>query len=329
VISDPARSTPDVPVPLTLVTGFLGAGKTTLLDTLLARLAPRRWGVIVNEVAPLGIDQDLLTVDPGALVTLPNGCLCCTFQGDLVPAVRRLLEADGELAGILVETSGLAEPDPIVTACFMDPYLASHVQLDAVVTVVDGLRGPTLLADPELSELMHHQAAIADVLVVTRLDQAPEPHIARMVAWGERHAPLARIHAIAKGDLAPEWLVGLHAHDLRTGLPTVGHPVAAHDHGHTIGHEVLEFDRPLDARLLDRTLCELLREHGDDLLRCKGIVHLADEPERWIFQGAGPLFATSTGAPWQPDEPRLSRLVFIGRHLETMNLRERVTATLV
>ena len=209
----------------------------------------------------------------------------------------------------------------------MDPYLASHVQIDAVVTVVDGSRGPDLLNDGELSPLLHHQVAIADVVVVTRRDQAPEEAISMMVNWARRQAPMAKIHAVARGDMPPEDLVGIRAHDLQSGLPARETCSHGHTHAAGIGNETLVFDTPLDPRLVDRTLCDLLRDHGHDLLRCKGIVHLAGEPERWIFQGAGPLFATGTGKAWQPGESRTSRLVFIGRQLDRMNLHARFTAT--
>ena len=312
-------------LPLTLITGFLGSGKTTLLDALLKELNGRRWAVIVNEVAPLGIDPDLLGMNPEALVTLPNGCLCCTFQGDLVPAVRQLRQADPKLEGILVETSGLAEPDPIVTACFMDPYLAANVSLDGVITVVDGVRGPHLLEDQDLSALMHHQTAIADVVVVSRADQAKPVDLSMMISWARHQAPLARVISATMGRVPSEYLIGLHAHDLRADLPEL----ADHVHAHDIGHETMVFDRPFDARTLDRMLCDLLREHGDDLLRCKGIVEVDEDPNRWIFQGAGPLFATSSGESWGSTNPRISRLVFIGRNLERMHLRERVQSCVI
>jgi G3E family GTPase len=298
---------PDI-LPTTLLTGFLGSGKTTLLRRALVSPQLADTAVIINEIGEIAIDHHLVDFVEGNVLELPGGCLCCAVREDLARTLRSLLERRdaGEIRRfrrIAIETTGLADPAPILFTLGTDPVLDHRLRLSAVVTLVDAVQGAeTLDRFPEAAR----QAALADALVITKTDLAPlGPEFARRLDLINDRAE--RIVAADEPD-AGAVLFGAGQRATAPGIPA--EPVAAHTHGIdafgvVLGGEVsrLEFARALGG---------LARERGTDLLRVKGIVRFADRPERpAVVQAAQhALFAPEWLDQW-PDGDRRSRLVFV------------------
>lgn len=316
-------SEPDPRVPVTLVTGFLGAGKTTFLNHLLGSDHGAKLAVIINEFDELGIDRDLVVNTQGQLVEMNNGCLCCTVQGDLKEVIADLLASGRTIEGLVIETTGLANPGPIATAFFADPYLCEATRLDAIVTLVDGYHLPSRLqASPDADrELMLAQIGYADVILLNKTDLLDSEEAAAVEALLRGHNELARIHRTRFGvvPLASVQHLAAFEFDARFAAGD-GHP-----HAPDLGSLSFRMPQAFDQVKLNTFFCNLLREQGESIYRCKGIVNVDRMPEPLVFQGVSALFATAPGRPWAPDEPRETRAVFIGRNLD----RARIEAGLL
>lgn len=331
-------------IPMTVITGFLGSGKTTLLNALLARPEAANTAVIINEYGEVGVDHDLVQNIAESVTLLDNGCVCCVVRGDLETALRDMFLArrSGEIASferVILETTGLADPAPVMQAISNDPALTEHYRLDGVITLVDGAQGSAQLVDTVEAI---KQAAVADRLVITKADLTDPQAIAKLTAELKAINPTARITAALKGEVEPEFLlsVGLdrsrvapEAIDRWLGAPT--HDAHAHGeeepHGHT--HNIvtftLWFEQPFKRATFERCVELLTSLRGADLLRVKGLVNVEDETGPVVIQGVQHLFHPPvTLAEW-PGEDRRSRLVFITRGVQretVANLFAAVTA---
>jgi G3E family GTPase len=303
-MSVPARNT----LPTTVLTGFLGSGKTTLLRRALVSPALSDTAVIINEIGEIAIDHHLVDFVEGSVLELPGGCLCCAVREDLARTLRDLLERRGsgeirEFRRIVIETTGLADPAPILFTLGADPTLDHCLHLARVVTLVDAINGTDNI-DRYIEAV--RQAAVADALVVTKTDLAPlGPDLVRRLDAINNRAQ--RIVAADTTD-AGEVLFGTGE---RLAVPVMpAEPVAAHTHGIDAFGVVLEGE--ISRLDFARALGGLARERGTDLLRVKGIVCFADRPERpAVVQAAQhALFAPEWLDDW-PDEDRRSRLVFV------------------
>jgi G3E family GTPase len=295
-------------LPTTLLTGFLGSGKTTLLRRALVSPQLADTAVIINEIGEIAIDHHLVDFVEGNVLELPGGCLCCAVREDLARTLRSLLERRdaGEIKRfrrIVIETTGLADPAPILFTLGTDPMLDHRLRLSAVVTLVDAVQGAETL--DRFAEAAR-QAALADLLVITKTDLAPLglELVRRLDLINDR---AERVVAADEPD-AGAVLFGIAERATAPGIPA--EPVAAHTHGIDVfgvllGGEVSRLD-------FARALGGLARERGNDLLRVKGIVRFADRPERpAVVQAAQhALFAPEWLDSW-PDEDRRSRLVFV------------------
>jgi G3E family GTPase len=295
-------------LPTTLLTGFLGSGKTTLLRRALVSPELADTAVIINEIGEIAIDHHLVDFVEGNVLELPGGCLCCAVREDLARTLRSLIERrdTGEIRQfhrIVIETTGLADPAPILFTLGTDPMLDHRVRLAGVVTLVDAVQGAETL--DRFSEAAR-QAALADLLVITKTDLASlgPALVHRLDRINERAARVLAAEASDAGAI-------LFAAAQRSTAPaTPAEPVAAHTHGidafsMVLGGEISRLE-------LARALGGLARERGNDLLRVKGIVCFSDRPDRpAVVQAAQhAMFAPEWLDAW-PDKDRRSRLVFV------------------
>jgi G3E family GTPase len=311
----------------TILTGFLGAGKTTLLNQLISTANGERIAVIVNEYGEVGIDGQLVVETQEEIIELNNGCVCCTVRGDLIGAIGRLVGSGGPIDRIIIETSGLADPAPVIQSFILDETLAGHVALDAVVTVVDARHVGQQLALDEAAE----QIALADVLLLNKIDLAPEAALQAIEKELRSRNPLARIIRIQAGNVAREAVLDIGAFDLKNLLSIAPDLLDEHDHEHdqSIGCFAIQMPGAVDQTALGMWLNKLLQAKGRDLLRMKGILHLAGEARRFVFHGVHMTLDGRPGRPWGRTESRGNQIVFIGRDLDEAAIRAGFATCLV
>jgi G3E family GTPase len=308
------------PVPMTVITGFLGSGKTTLIASLLRRPELSRTAIIINEFGEIGLDHELIESSEEDLVELSTGCLCCVMRGDLTNAVARLMEkqtADRRFERIVLETTGLADPAPIVHAAIADPALRSMVRLDRVAVTVDALTGVASLAAHEESR---RQIALADVLLLTKTD-VDGSNVGPLRDRLRAINPDAEIVFPVRGEIDPAVIIGVggNAREVDDGNAWAGPDQHTHSHGHgpdEITSVSLRLDQPIRAVALTLFLQALAETMGPDLLRLKGIVEVAEAPDTpAVVHGVQHVFHPMRWLDTWPGGVRESRLVMIGRGL--------------
>jgi len=313
-------------LPATIITGFLGAGKTTLLNRVLTECHAERIAVIVNEFGEIGIDGQLVVDVKEAVVELNNGCICCTVREDLIATVSRLLSSGQKIDRFVIETTGLADPAPIIQSFMLDEVIRRNLTLDAIITVVDAEHvGQELIYDEA-----REQIAFADVLLLNKADRAAD-RLADIERGLRQINPLARIHVTERCAIELDAVLGIGAFNLQNALSIDPDLLGdtAHEHDVSIGSVAIRADGAVDGTALTAWLSRLVQEKGADLLRYKGIVRLADEPRRFVFHGVHMTYEGAPGKPWRRDEQPRNEIVFIGRNLDAVALQRGFDTCLV
>lgn len=336
-------------IPVTVITGFLGAGKTTILRNLLQNNQGRRIAVLVNEFGEVGIDGELLkscqVCDEEEanqnILELANGCLCCTVQEEFLPTMQELLKRRDSLDCILIETSGLALPKPLVQA-FRWPEIRTGATVDGVITVVDGeaLASGQLVGDvaaleaqrqaddsleheTPIEELFEDQLACADLVVVTKGDRLESHTQERVYQWLQQEVPTGvKIVPCHRGDINPDVLLGFNAavEDNLDSRPSHHDSEEEHEHDDDINSVHLRLEQTLEPNALVERLQALVQEH--EIYRIKGFAAVPNKPMRLVVQGVGNRFETFYDRPWKVDEDRQTQLVFIGHDLKVDQIRK-------
>ena len=310
-------------IPTTVITGFLGAGKTTLVNHVLEATRPTRIGIVVNEFGEVGIDGEMIVAEEEAIVEISNGCVCCTVRADLVTSVLALLERFGDgLERLIVETSGLADPAPVLQTFLADPDVRERVELESVVVVVDACHALSQLGD----DIAREQVVFADRIVVNKADTATPAQIDSLQASLRQLNPTATLELATRAQIDVAALFSAKTfsidHLLTIEPEILDEGEHAHEHDTSIQSCGFVIPGALDAVRFNRWANQLVQAQGASLLRMKGVLNLDGESRRLHFHSVHMLMDTHFGKAWARDGLRESRFVAIGRSLDVQALRD-------
>lgn len=346
----------DQRIPVTILTGFLGAGKTTLLNYLIQQNPNTKFAIIENEFGDIPIDNELVVGADEGIFELSNGCICCTLNGELVETLGKLLQRADQFEHLIIETTGIAEPDGVAAAFVSEPAIQAHFKLDATICLVDAHHAAEILKEREEAK---RQLTFADFIVINKASEVTPTALEQLKGILQQTNGFAEVTTCDHGQVGRD-LLHLNAYETLTVEERLASVQAAqhkahqhhhhehkheHDHGHSHNHDhhhhnhdhdcsgsdcshpshhhhhndiitqSYVFDQPFDVLKFRHWLNVLLMIQGKHLYRVKGIIDFQYQDKRTIVQSVKKMCVFQSGADWQENEPRQSKLVFIGKHL--------------
>ncbi|EGH71516.1 CobW family GTP-binding protein [Pseudomonas syringae] len=314
-------------LPVIVLTGYLGAGKTTLLNYILKEQTATRFAVVVNEFGEVGIDNDIIVDADEEVFEMNNGCICCTVRGDLIRILGALMRRRDRIDCILIETTGLADPAPVAQTFFVDDDIKRSLALDSIIAVVDAGNFAQQIQD---SHEAVEQVAFADLIVLNKSDVVTPEQLQSTMALIRSINPTVNIEPAVRGRVAVEQLLDRGQFDLSRILELEPEFLGdvSHEHDSEIVSLSLTAEQPIDQGKFSSWIGDLLQREGQNILRSKGILDFgAQHAARFAFQAVHMAADGEFVRPWAIDEVRVSKMVFIGRHLDQSAIRAGFAAT--